>query len=132
MASRRRYSVELKLAAVGRLGAGESPSKIATDLKVDRRRVYEWHWQYQEGGWEAFRGPGRPRKEAAQTARGQSWRGGGGELAAAQRQIAYLQRKVGEQQVDLDFFRAALRRVEEMRQSAPAGVVRPSTKSSRR
>jgi transposase-like protein len=130
--SGQRYSVELKLEAVGRLASGESPSKVATDLKVDRRRVYEWHWQYQEGGAEALRRPGRPRKEEAQTARGQSWRGGGGELAAAQRQIAELQRKVGEQQVDLDFFRAALRRVQEMRQSAPVGVARPSTKSSKR
>jgi transposase len=131
MAPRRRYPVELKLEAIGRMGSGESPSKIATDLKVDRRRVYEWHQQYQEGGAEALRSPGRPRQEEAQTARGQSWRGGGGELAAAQRQIAELQRKVGEQQVDLDFFRAALRRVQEMRQSAPAGVALPSTKSSK-
>ena len=132
MSARRRYPVELKLEAVGRMASGESPSKVAADLKVGRRRVYEWHWQYQEGGAEAFRPPGRPRKEEAQTARGQSWRGGGGELAAAQRQIAELQRKVGEQQVDLDFFRAALRRVQEIRQSAPAGVARPSTKSSKR
>ncbi len=123
--SGRRYSVELKLEAVGRLASGESPSQVATDLKVDRRRVYEWHWQYQEGGAEALRRPGRPRKVEVQTARGQSWRGGG-ELAAAQRQIAEPQRKVGEQQVDLDFFRAALRRVQEMRQSAPAGVAPPA------
>lgn len=131
MSARRRYAVELKLEAVGRMASGESPSKVAADLKIERQRVYEWHWQYQEGGAEALRQPGRPRKEEAQTARGRAWHGGG-ELAAAQRQIAELQRKVGEQQVDLDFFRAALRRVQEMRQSAPTGVARPSTKSSKR
>ena len=132
MTTRRRFSVELKAEAMRRLESGESPTKVAADLKVDRRRVYEWHWQYQEGGAQALRGVGRPRKQEALTARGQAWRGGGGELAAAQRQIAELQRKVGEQQVDLDFFRAALRRVQEMRQSAPTGVARPSTKSSKR
>ena len=131
MSGRRRYPVELKLEAVGRMASGESPSKIAADLKIERQRVYEWHLQYQEGGAEALRQPGRPRKAEAQTARVRAWHGGG-ELAAAQRQIAELQRKVGEQQVDLDFFHAALRRVQEMRQSAPAGVARPSTKSSKR
>jgi hypothetical protein len=122
--------VELKLEAVGRLEAGESPTKVATDLKLDRRRVYEWHWQYQEGGAETLRSPGRPRKQEAQPSRVQPW-ASGSELAGARREIAELQRKIGEQQVDLDFFRAALRRVKEMRPAAPAGGARPSTKSSK-
>jgi hypothetical protein len=33
-------------------------------------------------------------------------------LAAARRRIAELERKVGQQQLDLDFFRAALQHVE--------------------
>jgi hypothetical protein len=78
-----------------------------------------------------LRSPGRPRKEEALALGGRSRRDGG-ELAAAQRQIAELQRKIGEQQVDLDFFREALRRVKEIRQAAPTGGARPSTKSSRR
>ena len=54
------------------------------------------------------------------------------ELSAARRQIAELQRKVGEQQVDLDFFRKALRHIEETRrvQGGPGGAA--STKSSKR
>jgi hypothetical protein len=35
--------------------------------------------------------------------------------AAAQRRIAELERKIGQQQLDLDFFRAALRHVREPR-----------------
>jgi transposase len=37
------------------------------------------------------------------------------ELARAQRRVAGLERKIGEQQVDLDFFRRALRHVRETR-----------------
>jgi transposase len=36
-------------------------------------------------------------------------------LARAQRRVAGLERKIGEQQVDLDFFRRALRHVREAR-----------------
>jgi hypothetical protein len=38
---------------------------------------------------------------------------GEGELARAQRRVAELERKIGQQQVDLDFFRRALRHVRE-------------------
>jgi transposase len=132
MSARRRYPVELKVEAAGRLARGESPSKVASDLKIDGRRLYEWYQQYQEGGAEAFRGPGRPRREEALTTRGRSWRRGGGELAAAQRQIAELQRKIGEQQSDLDFFREALRRVRAIRRQPAERGVPSSTKPSKR
>jgi transposase len=132
MASRRRYSVELKLSAVRRMAEGESPSRVAADLGIAGRRLYEWHWQYQEGGAEAFRSPGRPRKEEALTARGRSWRRGEDELSAAQRQLAELQRKIGEQQGDLDFFRKALRRVKEIRQPPAERGTLSSIKSSKR
>jgi transposase len=53
------------------------------------------------------------------------------EYPAALKQAA-LERKIGQQQVDLDFFRRALRHVRErVRPSVVLGVVR-STKSSRR
>jgi transposase len=132
MTARRRYSVELKLSAVRRMADGESPSRVAAELRIDRRRLYEWHWQYQESGAEAFRSPGRPRKEEALTARGRSWHGQEDELAAAQRQIAELQRKIGEQQGDLDFFREALRRVKEIRRPPAERGAPSSTKSSKR
>ena len=40
---------------------------------------------------------------------------GEGDLARAQRRVAELERKIGQQQVDLDFFRRALRHVRERR-----------------
>jgi transposase len=53
-------------------------------------------------------------------------------LTTAQRRIAELERKVGQQQVELDFFQRALRQVREVRQrsGAPGGTA--STRSSKR
>ena len=54
------------------------------------------------------------------------------ELARAQRRIAALERKIGQQQVELDFFQQALRQVRDQRlqSSVPGGTA--STKSSKR
>jgi hypothetical protein len=42
--------------------------------------------------------------------------GAGDDAGRAQRRITELERKVGQQALELDFFRAALRRVREQRQ----------------
>jgi transposase-like protein len=121
-----------KRAAVARVAAGEAVSTVARSIGVNRNRLYEWCRKYREGGAEAVRRAGRPRKAEGLSARTGSWEDGMDELSAARRQIAELQRKVGEQQVDLDFFRKALRHVEETRRApgGPGGAA--STKSSKR
>jgi len=127
----RTFSAELKRRAVGRVAAGEEVSAVASDLKVDRRRVYEWQEQVRQGGLEALRGPGRPRKEEALA--GPPLRSAIlNEGAAARRRIAELERKVGEQQAALDFFRQALRHVKARQQAAGMPGARQSTKSSGR
>jgi hypothetical protein len=54
------------------------------------------------------------------------------ELALAQRRIAELERKIGQQQVDLDFFQRALRHVREARRLTGAAGASVSTRSSKR
>jgi hypothetical protein len=54
---------------------------------------------------------------------------GKGELA--QRRIEQLERKVAQQELDLDFFRRALRHVKARQAAAKPGDL-PSTRSSRR
>ena len=123
-------SAEAKRRAVERLAAGGSASVVASDLKVHRQRLYEWQELVRQGGLEALRGPGRPRKGALEGPPLKSALLNDG--AAARRRIAELERKIGEQQADLDFFRQAFRHVKARQQAgAQPGVLR-SGKSSKR
>lgn len=123
-------SGEVKRKAVRRVAAGEAVSAVAADLGIDRRRVYEWQEQVRQGGLEVLRGPGRPRKGALD---GPSLKSAIlNEGAAARRRIAELERKIGEQQADLDFFRQALRHVKARQQAAGVSGKPRSSKSSRR
>ena len=121
-------TAETKRRAVERVAAGEAVSAVAADLRIDRRRLYDWQEQVRQGGLEALRGPGRPRKGGLD---GPPLRSAIlNEGAAARRRIAELERKIGEQQGDLDFFRQALRHVKARQQaSARPGALR-SAKSS--
>ena len=132
MKKHRYFSEEQKRAAVARVAGGEAVSTVARAIGADRRRLYEWWRQHQEGGPQALRRAGRPRKAEGLGARARSWQDEPDEAKAASRQIAELQRKIGEQQVDLDFFRRALRHVEETRRAAIAPGGAASTKSSKR
>jgi transposase len=129
---RRRYLAEEKEAAVRRVAAGEAVTSVARAVGADRKRLYEWYRKYQEGGAAALQATGRPRKEAALNARARAWRGGRDEVAALRRQVAEQQRKIGEQEVDLDFFRRALRQLEEAGRPTAGGGGAASTKSSKR
>jgi transposase len=123
--------------------AGENVSVLARELGVSRKSIYQWRNQYRLGGGNALRTQrGRmtkaeasareerpavgklPEKAARQTSLE--------EQARAQRRIAALERKIGQQQVELDFFQQALRQVGEqrLRSGVPGGTV--SAKSSKR
>ena len=124
------------------MAAGENVSVLARELRVSRKSIYQWRNRYRVAGSMALRGRGRktkaeisahegepaaekqPDKEARQTSLE--------ELARAQRRIAELERKIGQQQVELDFFQQALRQVrgQRLRSGVPGGTA--STKSSKR
>jgi transposase len=106
------YAPELKLAAVRRVLAGESVSAVAQELGIRRKRLYVWKDRYAELGEAglAQRRAGRPRKPAA-VENGAEALTARGELLAARKRIADLERKVGQQELELDFFGEALRRI---------------------
>ena len=87
---------------------------------------------------EALRGRGRPPKAdaAGLAASGTSAKAPAetpaAELEAARKRVAELERKVGQQQLDLDFFQRALRHVGAPRQPGTKPGVTGSTKSSKR
>ena len=123
------FSRAFKLAAVHRMMAGEDVSALARELRVLRKDLYYWRTRFRAGGPEALRGKGRPKKTEVALLRPNE---PSGEVERAREKIAELERKIGQQQVDLDFFRKALRHIEEVR---PAPAVRgavASTKPSKR
>ena len=130
MRSRKVVSAEVKRRAIERVAKGETVTAVAASLGFNRQRLYEWQEQVRQGGLEALRGPGRPRKGALD---GPPLRSALlNEGAAARRRIAELERKIGEQQADLDFFRQALRHVKARQQAAGVSGKPRSSKSSRR
>jgi transposase len=129
------FSREFKLAAVHRMLAGENVSSLVRELKVLRKDLYCWRARFRSGGPEALRGPGRPsRAEVAARSAGNSMKQAAPDehLAAARARIAELERKVGQQQVDIDFFQEALRQIKGIRRASAAPGVTASTRSSKR
>jgi transposase len=136
--SPRVFNREFKLGIVRRLLAGENVSALGRELKLSRKDLYAWRDRFLAGGPQALRGRGRPPRAASGAAAPapaviQAPPDGPGEaLAAAQRRVAELERKIGQQQVELDFFRQALRQVNEPRQPSTGRGVRGSMRSSKR
>jgi transposase len=140
--NQRRFSREFKLAAVRSMNSGVNISQLSRDLGISRKGLYEWRHQFSKGGATALRGAGRPKLDERAQASGEvvapsslaprSRSDAEDELARAQAWITELERTIGQQAVDLDFFRQALRHVEGARHpsGAPGGTA--STRSSRR
>jgi transposase len=104
------FDRDFKVVAVRRMLAGESPTALAMELQVGRKVLYQWKDAYVAGGVEALRSRGRPRKgeELVRLPEPLTARG---ELLQSRQRIAELERKVGRQQLEIDFFVEALRRV---------------------
>jgi transposase-like protein len=131
---RRSFSRAFKLKVIERLEAGESGSALALELSIKRTIIYRWRDAWREGGPEALRSKrGRPPKlEALEMERARGVAAKANDLTEARRQIAELQRKVGQQQLDLDFFRQALRHIEASRRPSIGPGATASSPRSRR
>src|SRR3954469_19015037 len=118
----RRYSIDFKVKAVARVLGGEPAAWVARDLKVWPSVLYEWLERHRRQGAKLLRGPGRPS-------------GDGPELSEAEesaKRIAALERKVGQQETDLDFLKRAFDRVKGLRQRSTSSGAAASTQSSRK
>lgn len=144
----RSFSRDFKLSALCRMESGENVSALSRELNVRRKLLYEWRDAFRAGGPEALRCRGRPRKgsvvigarSGGTSGAAGGPRGGGGArssvgsgdaLLAAHQRIAELERKVGQQALEADFFRQALQLFETSRRSSgrPGGTA--STASSK-
>jgi transposase len=136
----RRLSREFKLAALARMAAGENVSALSRELGVRRKLLYQWRDTVRRGGVAALRGVGRPpagERLAATVERERVAAPAGvaepDELTRAQQRIAALERKIGQQALELDFFGQALQLMNEAgrRPSVPQGAPASTTSSGR-
>ena len=92
---RRLFTQEFKLAAIRRLEQGVSIGEVARGLEVNPNVLHRWRREFRQGPGNAFPGNGKPR-----------WSEG---------RVAELERKVGQQALEIDFLKGCLQRVEEQR-----------------
>jgi transposase-like protein len=140
------FSTPFKEETVRRLESGEALAAVSKELGIARKLLYEWRWAWRRHGAAGLnrrRGPhpGRRRKiatgdppEAALASPAPAAEGPSAsiaELARAQARIEELERMVGRQQLDLVFFRKALRLADALQGQTPARGENSSTRSSK-
>jgi transposase len=117
-------TVEFKRAAVALMAPAVKISALARELGVCRQRLYEWREALRLGD-DQLRRPGRPKRKVEPPTQAK-------DLASALRRVAELERRLGQQQLELDFFKQALRQVEALRRPSNGPGAMASTPSSKR
>ena len=108
--SRRTFTKEFKLAAVRRLEAGVSMAEVARAVEVSPNVLHRWVREFRQAPGNAFPGRGQRR-----------WSEG---------KVAELERKVGQQAIEIDFLKGCLQNIEEQRAlQATTGSPRSTRKS---
>jgi transposase len=126
-ARKRRWSREFKEAAIARMAAAATIGELAAELGINRSLLFKWRQAYQAGGAAGLRVSGRsPAPPPAEVTAAPVLIPT--DLTAAQRRIEELERKIGQQQLDLDFFRAALRHVRDQQPGKGKPGETPSTR----
>src|SRR5437868_14266515 len=93
--SRRQFTQEFKLAAVRRLEQGVSIAEVARGLEVNPIVLHRWRREFRQGPDNAFPGNGKQR-----------WSEG---------RVAELERKVGQQALEISYLKGCLQYIEEQR-----------------
>jgi transposase len=108
--ARRKFTREMKLAAIQQLDAGSSVAEVARAFEINPNLLHRWRQEFRRGPGNAFPGTGKRRWEETR--------------------IAQLERKVGQQTVEIDFLKGCWQRVEEQRmRQALTGKPRPVSTS---
>src|ERR1700693_5050326 len=93
--SRRKFTKEVKVAALQRLDAGASVAEGARAVEVNPKLLHRWRKEFRHGPGNAFPGGGKRRWDETK--------------------VAQLERKVGQQTLEIDFWRGSLQPIEEER-----------------
>ena len=119
------FTREFKEGVAQRIVNGESVSALRQETQIKRSVLYRWRDAYRKDGAAGLQRPaGRPpgvpnppRPVASPE-------------EAAARRVAELERKIGQQALDIDFFRRAFKRVKESRRKNTAAGATASTERS--
>jgi transposase-like protein len=108
---RRSFTRDFKLSALKRMTETDNIHNLARELGIERKLLYCWRDAFAACGEAGLRRAGRPNgKDRAVDAVLATASEPRSSVAPVGR-IEELERKIGQQQLELDFFRAALRRV---------------------
>lgn len=110
--SRRIFTKEFKLAAVRRLSTGASLAEVARSFEVNANVLHRWRRELEQGPGNAFPGVGKRRWEETEK--------------------AALERKIGQQTLEIDFLKRVLQKAEEARLLQGMNVSAPSTTRSKK
>ncbi len=107
MARRRRHPRAFKISAIARMEGASDVRALAADRGIDRGRVYQWQRAYRLGGEAVLRLPGE-RSDGVSLVDDAPVPVPMPDGPASSSRILALERKIAEQALELDFFRAAL------------------------
>ena len=93
--SRRQFTKEFKLAAIQRLESGARLAEVARAFEVNPNVLHRWRREFRQGPGNVFPGLGKRRWEEGQ--------------------VAQLERKIGQQALEIDFLKGCLQRIDEQR-----------------
>jgi transposase-like protein len=93
--SRRKFTKEFKIAALRQLDSGVSIAVVARSCEVNPSLLHRWRRDFQQSPEHAFPGLGKKR--------------------ADENRVAELERKIGQQALEIDFLKRCLQRIEEQR-----------------
>ena len=93
--SRRKFTKEFKIAALRQLDAGVSIAAVARSCEINPNLLHRWRKGFQQSPERAFPGLGKKRTD--------------------ENRVAELERKIGQQGLEIDFLKRCLQRIEEQR-----------------
>ena len=93
--SRRQFTKEFKLAATQRLEMGASVAEVARAFEINPNVLHRWRREFRQGPGNAFPGLGKRRWEEGR--------------------VSQLERKIGQQTLEIDFLKGCLQRIDEQR-----------------
>ena len=93
--SRRQFTKDFKLAAIQRMEMGASVAEVARAFEVNPNLFHRWRQEFRRGPGNAFPGLGKRRWEEGR--------------------VPQLERKIGQQVLEIDFLQWCLQRIDEQR-----------------